>query len=79
MLGAERLIAALAETAEVDVNPMALTFRSKLVRDQRFSPKIAGSRTRLEQKLAALGREPVDCVSVLFTGWIRRLLDNLDL
>ncbi len=35
--------------------PVALTFRSKLVRDQRFSPKIAGSRTRLEQKLAALG------------------------
>jgi hypothetical protein len=37
---------------------MALTFRSKLVTDQRFSPKVAGARTRLEQKLAALGCNP---------------------
>ncbi len=29
---------------------MALTFGSKLVRDQRFSPRIAESRTRLELK-----------------------------
>jgi hypothetical protein len=29
---------------------MALTFGSKLVRDPRFSPRFAGSRTRLEQK-----------------------------
>jgi hypothetical protein len=29
---------------------MALTFGSELVRDQRLSPRIAGSRTRLEQK-----------------------------
>ena len=35
-------------------NSMALTFRSKLVRDQLFSPKVTWSRTRLEKKLAAL-------------------------
>jgi hypothetical protein len=29
---------------------MALTFGSKLIRDQRLSLRIAGSRTRLEQR-----------------------------
>ena len=39
-------------------DPMALTFGSKLVHDQRLSPNIAGSRTRLEQNLVALGHGP---------------------
>jgi hypothetical protein len=43
---------------------MALTFRSKLVHDQRFSPKIAGARTRLEQKVAALGRSGDMCKAI---------------
>ena len=31
-------------------DPMPLTFGSKLVRDQRLGPRIAGSRIRLELK-----------------------------
>jgi hypothetical protein len=62
-------------------NPRALTFRSKLVRDQRFSPKVAGSRTRLEQKLAASGMEtcPMDpwLLTLSLRGTLRQAQDKL--